>query len=89
VAAGTPLGSDVLVETDARSRAETVASLVTALASLPLGKQDKFLLLRSSLQARLTHLTRITPWSRLSPHVAAAEQQASCRPRPGGAPSFC
>jgi hypothetical protein len=38
VAAGTPLGSDAFVETDARSRAETVASLVTALASLPLGK---------------------------------------------------
>jgi hypothetical protein len=37
VAAGTPLGSDAFVETNARSRAETVASLVTALASLPLG----------------------------------------------------
>jgi hypothetical protein len=74
VAAGRPLGLDAFVETDARSRAETVASLVTALASLPLGKQDKFLL-RSSLQARLTHLTRITPWSQLSPHVAAAERQ--------------
>jgi hypothetical protein len=54
-------------------RAKTVASLVTALASL--GKQDKFLLLRSSLQVRLTHLTRITPWSRLSPNVAAAERR--------------
>jgi hypothetical protein len=91
VAAGKPLGSDAFVETDACSRAETVASLVTALASLPLGKQDKFLLLRSSLQARLTHLTRITPWSQLSPHVAAAERQVlcKCRPRPGGAPSSC
>jgi hypothetical protein len=74
VAAGTPLVSDAIVEDDARSRAETVASLVTALASLPLGRQDKFLMLRSSLQARLTHLTRITPWSRLSSHVAAAER---------------
>jgi hypothetical protein len=60
VAAGTTLGSDAFVETDARSRAETVAGLVTALASFPLGRQDKFLLLRSSLQVRLTHLTRIT-----------------------------
>jgi hypothetical protein len=75
VAAGTPLDLDAFVETDARSRAETVAGLVTALASLPLGRQDKFLLLCSSLQVRLTHLTRITPWSRLSPHVAAAERQ--------------
>jgi hypothetical protein len=75
VAAGMPLGSNAFAEADARSRAETVASLVTALASLPLGKQDKFLLLRSFLQVRLTHLTRITPWSRLSPHVAAAEQR--------------
>jgi hypothetical protein len=42
VAAGTPLGSDAFVEADARSRAETIAGLVTALASLPLGRQDKF-----------------------------------------------
>jgi hypothetical protein len=49
VAAGTPLGLDAFVEADARSRAETVADLVTALASLPLGRQDKFLLLCSSL----------------------------------------
>jgi hypothetical protein len=54
---------------------QTVAGLVTALASLPLGRQDKFLLLRSSLQARLAHLTRITSWSRLSPHVVATERQ--------------
>jgi hypothetical protein len=45
LAAGKTLGSDAFVEADARSRAETVASLVTALASLPLGRQDKFLLL--------------------------------------------
>jgi hypothetical protein len=75
VAAGTPLGSDAFVEADARSQAETVAGPVTALASLPLGRQDKFLLLRSCLQARLTHLTRITPWSRLSSHVAVAERR--------------
>jgi hypothetical protein len=75
VAAGTPLGSVAFVEVDARSKAETVAGLVTALASLPQGRQDKFLLLRSSLHARLTHLTRITPWSRLSPHVASAERR--------------
>jgi hypothetical protein len=37
VAAGTPLGLDAFVEADARSWAETVAGLVTALASLPLG----------------------------------------------------
>jgi hypothetical protein len=66
VAADMPLGSDAFVEADARSWAETVTGLVTVLASLPLGRQDKFLLLRSSLQARLTHLTRITPWSRLA-----------------------
>jgi hypothetical protein len=47
VAAGTPLGSNAFVEADARSQAETVAGLVTALTSLPLGKQDEFLLLRS------------------------------------------
>jgi hypothetical protein len=75
VAASTPLSSDAFVETDARSRAETNASLVTALASLPLGKQGKFLPLRSSLQVCLTHLTRITPWSRLSPQVAAAKRR--------------
>jgi hypothetical protein len=50
VAAGSPLGSDAFVEADARSRAAAVESLVTALTSLPLSTQDKFLLLR------LTHL---------------------------------
>jgi hypothetical protein len=75
VAAGTPLGSDAFVETDTRSRAKTVAGLVTALATLPLGRQDKFFLLRSSLQVRRTHLTRITPWSRLSSQFAAAERR--------------
>jgi hypothetical protein len=75
VAAGTPLSSEAFVEADARSRAETVSGLVTALASLPLGRQDKFLVLRPSLLARLIHLTRIPPWSRLSPHVAAAERR--------------
>jgi hypothetical protein len=54
---------------------QTVAGLVTALASVPLDRQGKVLLLRSSLQARLTHLTCITPWSQLSTHVAAAKRQ--------------
>jgi hypothetical protein len=49
VAAGTPLGSDAFVEADARSRAETVAGLVTALASLPLGRPAKS---PSSVRAR-------------------------------------
>jgi hypothetical protein len=71
VAAGTPLGSNAFVKSVARSRDETVA----AYASLPLCRQEKFLLLCSSLQARLTQLTRIFPWSRLSHHVAAAELQ--------------
>jgi hypothetical protein len=75
VAAGSSLGSDAFVQADAHSRAAAVESLVTSLTSLPLSTQDKFLLLRSSLQARLTHLTRTTPWQRLSPHIAAAERQ--------------
>jgi hypothetical protein len=75
VAAGTPVGTLSFVEADARSQAETVADLVTALASLALGSQDKFLLLRSSLQVRLTHLTRITLWSRPSSQASAAERQ--------------
>jgi hypothetical protein len=74
-AAGTPFGSDAFVEANARCRAAAVQSLVTSLTSLPLPTQNKFLLLRSSLQARLTHLTRTTPWHRLSPHIAAAERQ--------------
>jgi hypothetical protein len=88
VDAGTPLGSDALVEADARSRAETVAGLVTTLASLPLSRQGKFLLLCSSLQARLSHLTRITMWWRLSPPLRCRRTAgASRRPQPGGAPS--
>jgi hypothetical protein len=70
-----PLGLDAFVEADARSCAAAVEILVTSLTSLPLSTQDKFLLLRSFLQARLTHLTRTTPWQRLSPHTAAGERQ--------------
>jgi hypothetical protein len=40
VAAGTPLGSDTFVKADARSWAESVTGLVTALASLPVDRQD-------------------------------------------------
>jgi hypothetical protein len=72
VATGTFFGSDALVKTDARSRAAADASLVTSLTSLPLPTQDKFLLLCSSLQARLT---RTKPWHRLPPHITAAERQ--------------
>jgi hypothetical protein len=75
VAAGTPLGSNVFVEADARSRATAVESLVTSLTSVPLPTQDQFLLLRSSLQARLTHLTSTMTWRRFLPHIAAAERQ--------------
>jgi hypothetical protein len=63
------------LEDDTRSRAAAATSLVTSPTSLPLPVQDKFLLLRSSLQARLTHLTRTTPWRPLSPHFAASERQ--------------
>jgi hypothetical protein len=80
VAAGAPLGSDAFVEANTGCRAETVAGLVTAHASLPLGRQDKFLLLCSSLQARLTQLTRNTAWSRLSPGVATAKWQVLSPP---------
>jgi hypothetical protein len=50
----------VFVGAYARSRASSVSCLVAALSSLPLAKLDKFLLLRFSLQARLTLLTRVT-----------------------------
>jgi hypothetical protein len=55
VTAGTPPGSDAFDEASAHS--ETNASLVTTLASRPLGRQCEFLRLCSSLQARLNHFT--------------------------------
>jgi hypothetical protein len=58
----------------------TATALISFAPSLPLARQDKFLCLRSSLQARLTHLTRITPWPQLSPHIVAAERQVLLAP---------
>jgi hypothetical protein len=44
-------------------------------SSLPL-EQDKSLLVRSSLQARVTHLPRITPWQRLYADIGADKRHA-------------
>jgi hypothetical protein len=76
MATGTPLSSGAFVEADAHSRFVFDSVLVTPLASIPLAKQNKFLLLRSSLQGRLTHLTRVNSWLRLFIDYTLAERQA-------------
>jgi hypothetical protein len=73
VAAGTPLCD--FVEANDRPRPSSVSCSAASVSSLPLAKQNKFLLLRSLLRARLTHLSRITPWQEPSPHVAAVKRQ--------------
>jgi hypothetical protein len=88
LAAGTALGPDTFVEADARSWAETVAVRVATFASLPLGRQDNFLLLHPSLKLCLTHLTK-KPCGHGSPPCRRRGTAGARRHhRPGRAPSF-
>jgi hypothetical protein len=81
VAAGTPLDSDAFVGAEAReprpSRAWSLPwspfpSAYPGKVVSCLRRQDKFPVLRFSLQARLTHLTSVNRCSLLSPNVAAS-----------------
>ena len=57
----TPLGSAEYVSQALALCAATMESLVETLVQLPLSVQPQFLLLRASLQVRMTHLMRTVP----------------------------
>ena len=56
VAAGWPLGSEVVVQAEANSAADKTVQLIKRLLELPYFAQDKQLLLHRTLQLRILHL---------------------------------
>lgn len=70
---GVPFGSDAYKARVLGLRAQKVEELVRKCTDLPLSKQTQFLLLRSSLGARMVHLQRTVEWSHLAPSTRRAE----------------
>ena len=70
---GVPFGTDAYKARVLGQRAQKVVGLVDKLRGLPLSAQTKFLLLRSSLGARMLHLQRTVEWRFLEPSTRAVE----------------
>ena len=62
---GSPIGTDAYVAGVLQQRVTDIKAQVDKLMRLPLLKQSQFVLLRSSLSARMLHLLRTTPWAQL------------------------
>jgi hypothetical protein len=69
MACGTPLGTPAFITPFLAEHTERTCSLTAALLALPLATQDRFLVLRSSLQPRMDHLSRTVSWPLLQDHV--------------------
>jgi hypothetical protein len=76
LAAGTPLGAPAFQTAQADTRATRACSLMEELMELPLGAQDRWLLLHGSLQKRVAHLSRGCQWQHVGPAVLRAESKA-------------
>eukprot|EP00892_Ulva_mutabilis_P006577 jgi/Ulvmu1/4291/UM002_0011.1 len=86
--AGTPIGHTPYVKDYCNRRATTACAKIDRLLSLPLPAQDKFLLLRGSVQLALTHLVRVVAWDsvkdavqRLQDRVMAAAREIMHQPQ--------
>jgi hypothetical protein len=93
MACGTPLGTPAFIMPFLAEHIERTCSLIDALLALPLATQDRFLVLRSSLQPRMDHLSRTVSWPLLQDHVGRLENALSDaayslmhRPRAAGSP---
>ena len=62
---GSPIGTDAYVAGVLGQRVADIKAQVDKLMRLPLLKQSQFVLLRTSLSARMHHLLRTTPWAQL------------------------
>eukprot|EP00892_Ulva_mutabilis_P001615 jgi/Ulvmu1/11454/UM076_0029.1 len=86
--AGTPIGHTPYVKDYCNRRATTACAKIDRFLSLPLPAQDKFLLLRGSVQLALTHLVRVVAWDsvkdavqRLQDRVMAAAREIMHHPQ--------
>ena len=68
---GSPIGTDAYVAGVLQQRVADIKVQVDRLMRLPLLRQSQFVLLRTSLSARMHHLLRTTPW----PQLEAATQE--------------
>ena len=94
LAAGTPVGTPGFQSTHADGCATHACQLMGELLQVPLGDQDRWLLLHGSLQKRVAHLPRGSRWEHVGPAVLRAESAAvDCAyaiialPREDGAPT--
>jgi hypothetical protein len=93
MACGTPLGTPAFITPFLAEHTERTCSLIDALLALPLATQDRFLVLRSSLQPRMDHLSRTVSWPLLQDHAGRLENalfnaaySLMHRPRAAGSP---
>jgi hypothetical protein len=70
---GVPIGSEAYMRVFVVEKADNACALVDSLMDLPLPWQDKFLVLRSSIQPRLAHLARVVCWTELAALFACLE----------------
>jgi hypothetical protein len=76
-AAGTPVGTDDFVTAYATKKADVVCKSIDDMLELPLPAQDKFIILRSSMQMRLAHLPRVAPWHLVGDAVQRVEDRSA------------
>jgi hypothetical protein len=76
LAAGTPVGTPAFQAAHADGRASHACRLMDELMALPLGDQDRWLVLSGSLQKRVAHLPRGCRWEHVGPAVLRAESKA-------------
>eukprot|EP00892_Ulva_mutabilis_P005744 jgi/Ulvmu1/3541/UM164_0007.1 len=79
--AGTPIGHTPYVKDYCNRRATTACAKIDRLLSLPLPAQDKFLLLRGSVQLALTHLVRVVAWDSVKDAVQRLQDRAMAAAR--------
>jgi len=74
---GSPIGTDAFVLEFMRAKTDKVAELVGKAQELPLAEQDRCLLLRLSLSARLTYAARTAPVGQCAAQVHALLDNAA------------
>jgi hypothetical protein len=75
--AGTPVGTADFVAAHVHSKADAACASLDRMMGLPLPAQDKFILLRSSMQMRLAHLPRVLQWPAISDAVGSLQTSAA------------
>ena len=73
--AGCPIGSSGFVQFEANDAADEVVQLIKRVLALPLSAQDKLLLLRKSLQRKISHLSRVACKSDVVWAISKVEQE--------------